>query len=101
MSDSAKQSAASCASFATDIRPKFTDEDVEHMNDMVGMDLSSYETVRDNADLILSDCRERLQPHATGAARAVARRVDRVLSTVDDEREASLTEYRETTFGRE
>lgn len=57
MSDSAKQSAAGCASFATDIRPKFTDEDVEHMNDMVGMDLSSYETVRDNADLIL----ERLQ----------------------------------------
>lgn len=46
-----------CSSFKTDVRPKFTDEDVTHMNDMVGMDLNDYVTVRDNADLIL----ERLQ----------------------------------------
>ena len=45
--------AGGCTSFATDIRPKFTTEDVDHMNDM-GIDLSDYATVRDNADLILT-----------------------------------------------
>lgn len=42
-----------CVSFLLDIRPKFTEEDVRHMNDMVGMDLNDYATVRDNAELIL------------------------------------------------
>jgi hypothetical protein len=39
--------AGGCKSFATDIRPKFTTEDVDHMNDL-GIDLSDYATVRDN-----------------------------------------------------
>jgi len=43
----------SCTSFQKDIRPKFTDQDVEHMNDF-GIDLSDYATVRDNADAILT-----------------------------------------------
>ena len=42
-----------CTSFQNDIRPKFTDEDVDHMNDF-GIDLSDYATVRDNADFILT-----------------------------------------------
>jgi len=42
-----------CTSYATDIRPKFTTEDVEHMNGM-GLDLNDYTTVSGNADLILS-----------------------------------------------
>lgn len=45
-------SAGGCTSYATDIRPKFTTEDIDHMNGL-GMDLSDYATVRDNADLIL------------------------------------------------
>ena len=53
MVDSSKDKQAVCASYAADIRPKFTDEDVQHMNDMIGMDLGSYETVRANADVIL------------------------------------------------
>jgi len=44
--------AGGCSSFQADIRPKFTDEDVDHMNDF-GIDLSDYATVRDNADHIL------------------------------------------------
>lgn len=42
-----------CTSFATDIRPKFTTEDIDHMNDL-GIDLNDYATVRDGADLILA-----------------------------------------------
>lgn len=42
-----------CTSFATDIRPKFTTQDVDHMNDF-GMDLSDYASVADNADAILA-----------------------------------------------
>ena len=38
-------------SFATDIRPLFTDIDIEHMSFFC--DLSAYEDVRDNADEIL------------------------------------------------
>jgi hypothetical protein len=45
--------AGGCTSFQNDIRPKFTAEDVDHMNDF-GIDLSDYATVRDNADLILT-----------------------------------------------
>ncbi len=45
--------AGGCTSFQKDIRPKFTDEDVEHMNDF-GIDLNDYATVRDGADLILT-----------------------------------------------
>jgi hypothetical protein len=62
MINSPQDPAASCKSFATDIRPKFTDEDVEHMNDMVGMDLNDYATVRDNADLILSRLKSTSNP---------------------------------------
>lgn len=45
--------AGGCTSYATDIRPKFTTEDIDHMNDL-GIDLSDYATVSDNADLILT-----------------------------------------------
>jgi hypothetical protein len=44
--------AGGCSSFKNDIRPKFTDEDVDHMKDF-GIDLSDYATVRDNAALVL------------------------------------------------
>jgi hypothetical protein len=38
-------------SFASDIRPLFTDEDVEHMLDVNSdLDLSRYEAVKANAD---------------------------------------------------
>jgi hypothetical protein len=60
--DTTKQPGAGCVSYAADIRPKFTDEDVEHMNDMLGMDLASYETVRDNADLILERLQDTTRP---------------------------------------
>jgi len=43
----------SCKSYASDIRPKFTDEDVDHMN-RFGLDLNDFATVKDNADEILS-----------------------------------------------
>jgi hypothetical protein len=50
--------AGKCASYATDIRPKFTDEDIDHMKDF-GVDLSDYATVRDNADLILTRLKDK------------------------------------------
>lgn len=53
MSDSEKDRADGCTRYATDIRPKFTTEDVDHMNDL-GLDLNDYSTVKDNADLILT-----------------------------------------------
>jgi hypothetical protein len=62
MSDSQTRPMMGCTSFMTDIRPKFTDEDVQHMNDQVGMDLNDYETVRDNADLILNRLRSTTRP---------------------------------------
>ena len=37
------------ASFARDIRPLFTDEDVEHMVDF-DLDLGSYDSVKKNAE---------------------------------------------------
>ncbi len=37
------------ASFARDIRPLFTDEDVEHMVDF-DIDLGSYDSVKENAE---------------------------------------------------
>jgi hypothetical protein len=40
-------------SFAQDIHPLFTDEDVEHMNAYVGLDLSDYQQVKDHSDRIL------------------------------------------------
>ena len=40
-------------SFAKDIRPMFTDLDVEHMQPF-GMDLSSYDDVKAHADAIYS-----------------------------------------------
>jgi hypothetical protein len=45
--------AEGCTSYKTDIRPKFTTEDVDHMNDL-GMDLNDYSAVKSNADLILT-----------------------------------------------
>jgi hypothetical protein len=39
------------ASFARDIRPLFTDQDVEHMQDF-DMDLGSYDSVKKNAEEI-------------------------------------------------
>ena len=45
--------ATGCKSYETDIRPKFTSEDVEHMNDL-GLDLNDYSVVKSNADLILT-----------------------------------------------
>jgi len=62
MSNSPQRPAAECTSFQADIRPKFTDEDVEHMNDQVGMDLNDYATVRDNADLILARLKSTTRP---------------------------------------
>jgi len=53
MSYSETDRAAGCASYKTDIRPKFTTEDVDHMNDL-GMDLNDYSVVKSNADLILA-----------------------------------------------
>ncbi len=53
MSYSETDRAAGCASYKTDIRPKFTKEDVDHMNDL-GMDLNDYSAVKSNADLILT-----------------------------------------------
>lgn len=53
MREPGQSPAEGCTSFKTDIRPKFTDEDVQHMNDQVGMDLNDYQTVKDNANLIL------------------------------------------------
>ena len=50
-------SAAGCRSYATDIRPKFTTEDVDHMNDL-GLDLNNYSSVKDNADIILTRLRD-------------------------------------------
>jgi hypothetical protein len=39
------------ASFAKDIRPLFTDEDVEHMLDF-DLDMGSYDSVKENAENI-------------------------------------------------
>jgi hypothetical protein len=39
-------------SFARDIRPLFTDEDVDHMKPH-GLDLSDYESVKGHKDVIL------------------------------------------------
>ena len=50
-----------CTSFQNDIRAKFTEEDVEHMNDF-GIDLSDYATVRDNADGILERLLDTMNP---------------------------------------
>jgi hypothetical protein len=53
--------ARGCTSYATDVRPKFTDEDVEHMKDF-GIDLSDYASVVDNADLILTRLKDKDNP---------------------------------------
>jgi hypothetical protein len=49
---------------ATDIRPKFTTQDVDHMTDF-GIDLADYTSVSDNADHPDSFTGYR-QSHATG-----------------------------------
>ena len=53
--------AGGCTSFQNDIRPKFIDEDVEHMNDF-GLDLNDYATVRDNAEVILTRLKDSVNP---------------------------------------
>ena len=50
-----------CTSFEKDIRSKFTNEDVEHMNDF-GMDLGDYATVKENADSILTRLLDDVNP---------------------------------------
>jgi len=44
---------AGALSFATDIRPLFTETDVDHMQPF-GFDLSDYDDVKKSADAILS-----------------------------------------------
>ena len=46
--------------FATDIRPLFTDQDVDHMSMM--FDLSSYDDVKKNASDILSSVKAGRMP---------------------------------------
>jgi hypothetical protein len=48
-------------SFVRDIRPLFTDMDVDHMKN-VGIDLSDHADVKDNADAIYSTVSERSMP---------------------------------------
>jgi hypothetical protein len=67
MSDPLRQEAP-CGSYRSDIRPKFTDEDVEHMRDQ-DMDLDDYETVKANAEIILArlqDSRRPMPPRPRG-----------------------------------
>ena len=52
---------AGCKSYASDIRPKFTTQDVDHMNDF-GLDLNDYTTVKDNADMILERLKDTDRP---------------------------------------
>jgi len=47
--------------FAKDIRPLFTDEDVDHMNDQ-GINLSDYNDVKSNADDILDSVKAGRMP---------------------------------------
>lgn len=49
--------------FAKDIRPLFTDVDVDHMKNRVGMfDLSNYDDVKDNASDILDSVKAGRMP---------------------------------------
>jgi hypothetical protein len=48
-------------SFANDIRPLFTQTDVDHMQRQ-GLDLSSYQSVKDNADSIYDAVSEGSMP---------------------------------------
>ena len=52
---------AGCTSFQNDILPKFTNEDIEHMNDF-GLDLSDYETVKVSAEDILNRLTDTMNP---------------------------------------
>ena len=61
MSYSETDRKAGCTSYKTDIRPKFTKEDVDHMNDL-GMDLNDYSAVKSNADVILTRLTDRDSP---------------------------------------
>lgn len=49
-------------SFATDIRPLFRDKDVKTMQKISGLDLSSYETVRDQATEIHARLEDETMP---------------------------------------
>lgn len=48
-------------SFANDIRPLFTEDDVMCMSSF-GFDLSSYEDVKDNADVIYERVEDKTMP---------------------------------------
>lgn len=62
-------SASPTVSFANDIRPMFTDMDVAHMKPN-GIDLSSDDDVRNNADDILKNVRSgRMPPKTSGEPR--------------------------------
>jgi len=52
------------ASFAQDIRPLFTDEDVEHMLDF-DLDLGSYESAKENAEGIYDRLADGSMPPGT------------------------------------
>ncbi len=52
------------ASFAQDIRPLFTDEDVEHMHDF-DIDLGSYDSVKKNAEEIYERLADGSMPPGT------------------------------------
>ena len=52
---------AGCTSFQNDIFPKFTTEDIEHMNDF-GLDLSDYEAVKSSAEEILERLTDSMNP---------------------------------------
>ena len=55
------KSGAGCTSFKADIRPKFTNEDVAHMN-RLGMDLNDYSAVKSDADAILTRLKDADNP---------------------------------------
>ncbi len=52
------------ASFAQDIRPLFTDEDVEHMRDF-DIDLGSYDSAKKNAEEIYERLADGSMPPGT------------------------------------
>lgn len=61
MSTSNKSGAAGCTSYKADIRPKFTNEDVQHMNGL-GLDLNDYSAVKSDADVILTRLKDADSP---------------------------------------
>ena len=55
--------------FENDIRPLFTDVDVEHMEDQVGFDLCDYDNMKSNAQTVykrLTDPNRPMPPKDSG-----------------------------------